>query len=198
MFSTFTGNSRRPRNVNLSGQAGNPFNNTSWTPSAASNATKTVSNAQADREKRQAERHRLQAANQIQRVWRGHQARRQTHDTQRQLFDSLYQDNSPYTIAERVASSYTLLRSFSTTPRLEDRRRLLQFIDDCRHVGLTESPPFRAAPRQTAQFSRIVLDALSTALAEKYVCTSYRNMASIRIFCITRLMNSTGIHSRMS
>lgn len=173
MFSTFTGNSRRPRNVNLSGQAGNPFSNTSWTPSTASNATKTVSNAQADREKRQAERHRLRAANQIQRAWRGHRARQRTYDEQRRSFDNLYQNNSVDAATERVTSSYTLLRSFFTTRRLEDRQRLLQFIGDCRHVGLANSPPFRAAPHQTVQFSRIVVDAINVALAEKYVWTRH-------------------------
>ncbi|KAF4476898.1 putative E3 ubiquitin protein ligase [Colletotrichum fructicola Nara gc5] len=53
MFPTFTGNSRRPRNVNLSGQNLNPFAATSWTPSAGSGASKTVSNAQAERAQRQ-------------------------------------------------------------------------------------------------------------------------------------------------
>lgn len=169
MFSTFTGNSRRPRNVNLSGQAGNPFNNTSWTPSTASSATKTVSNAQADREKRQADRHRLKAANQIQRAWRGHRSRQHTYDSQRRSFDNLYQTNPIDAAPERVTLAYSLLRSFFTARRVEDRQRLLQFLGDCRQVGLADSPPFHATPRQAARFSRILLDALNSALADKFV-----------------------------
>lgn len=166
MFSTFTGNSRRPRNVNLSGQAGNPFSNTSWTPSTASNATKTVSNAQADRERRQAERHRLQAANQIQRVWRGHRARQQTHDTLRRSFDILYQEGACRSIDDRLTMSYTLLRSFYAASRIEDRRRLLQFVRDCRHVGIANSPPVCATPRRRDDFVQLVLDTLNIALAK--------------------------------
>lgn len=169
MFSTFTGNSRRPRNVNLSGQAGNPFSNTSWSPSTASNATKTVSNAQADREKRQADRHRLRAANQIQRAWRGHRSRQHTYDSQRRSFDNLYQTNPIDVASERVTLAYSLLRSFFNARRVEDRQRLLQFIGDCRQVGLADSPPFQATPKQAARFSRILLDALNSALANKFV-----------------------------
>ncbi|ODA79904.1 hypothetical protein RJ55_05501 [Drechmeria coniospora] len=94
MFSTFTGSSKRPRNVNLSGQAGNPFANTSWSPSVASNATKTVSDAQAEREKRQIERRRLKAAGKIQMVWRGHRTRTALAETRRAMFDDIYNSSS--------------------------------------------------------------------------------------------------------
>lgn len=172
MFSTFTGNSRRPRTVNLSGQAGNPFNNTSWTPSTASSATKTVSNAQADREKRQAERNRLRAANQIQRTWRGHQARQQIYEIQRDSFDGLYNVGSNEAVSERLAISFTLLLSFFTARRPEDRRRLSQFVNDCSVVGFADIPPLHASTKRTTRFFQILLEAVNTALAEKYVLIS--------------------------
>ncbi|KAM0525755.1 hypothetical protein ACHAPE_000466 [Trichoderma viride] len=102
MFSTFTGSSRRPRNVNLSGQTSNPFSNTTWSPSAASNATKTVSDAQADREKRQVERRRLKAASQIQKTWRGYRSRSTLKEQRRNDFDLVYKSLSDADAIQRL------------------------------------------------------------------------------------------------
>lgn len=169
MFSTFTGNSRRPRNVNLSGQAGNPFSNTSWTPSTASSATKTVSNAQADREKRHAERQRLRAANQIQRTWRGHRERQQIHEAQRESFDKLYQDGSVDSTPRGLSLSFSLLLSFFTVRRRDDRYRLLRFAQDCSAVEIINTPPFDSSQPRIALFLKMLLEALKTAIAEEYV-----------------------------
>lgn len=130
MFSTFTGNSRRPRNVNLSGSAGNPFANTSWTPAAVSNTTKTISEAQADREKRQLERQRLKAAARIQRIWRGHKVRSQLADHRRAAFDHLYDSAAVGGHTERSQQAFTLLLSFCRPYRSDDLRRLLQYTGD--------------------------------------------------------------------
>lgn len=143
MFSTFTGNSRRPRNVNLSGGAGNPFANTSWSPSAASNATKTVSNAQADRERRHAERQRQKAATKIQKTWRGHKDRTLTANQRRIAFDRLYsaysQDEGPV----RVNLAFTLILAFaSSKPTEDDVRRLVQYAADIESMpGSLPLPP---------------------------------------------------------
>lgn len=67
MIPTFTGNSRRPRQVNLSGRNPNPFAKFG-TPQGSQNA---VANAQQDRLARQQERERLQAVKVIQKTWRG-------------------------------------------------------------------------------------------------------------------------------
>src|ERR1700680_4464473 len=88
MFQTFSGRSRRPRQVNLSGQNLNPFAASSWSPSA-SGTQKTVANAQQEREQRRQERERLNASKRIQRTWRGHRSRRQLADSRRALWDEI-------------------------------------------------------------------------------------------------------------
>ncbi|KAH7175866.1 hypothetical protein EDB81DRAFT_836134 [Dactylonectria macrodidyma] len=151
MFSTFTGNSRRPRNVNLSGQAGNPFANTSWSPSAASNANNTVSNAQADREKRHAERQRLKAVGKIQKTWRGHKARSSLRDFRRASFDELYNSTTAEETTQRLPQAFALLLSFFTCQRNDDVRRLQLYARD------TETVDLRAIAPDTVHQSRVQL-----------------------------------------
>lgn len=127
MFSTFTGSSKRPRNVNLSGQAGNPFTNTSWTPSLASNATKTVSDAQAEREKRQLDRLRVKAACNIERVWRGHRTRRLLGDGWRRQFDDLCRPNATASQDVPPVTAFNLLFAFFSARRSDDVRRASLF-----------------------------------------------------------------------
>lgn len=130
MFSTFTGSSKRPRNVNLSGQVSNPFSNTSWSPSVVSNATKTVSDAQADRERRQAERQRLKAAAKIQKTWRGYRTRSSLKELQRAEFDDIYKSSTESSATGRVALAFKPILSFFTARRADDLRRLSHFIRD--------------------------------------------------------------------
>ncbi|KAL6247478.1 ubiquitin-protein ligase (E3) [Rhinocladiella similis] len=86
MHQSFTGSARRSRQVNLSGrQTSNP-----WAASAKptqTNASSTVAQAQADRLKRQQERERLAAARRIQKLWRGHTARRREKANWRHIWD---------------------------------------------------------------------------------------------------------------
>ncbi|KAL7924694.1 hypothetical protein ACQKWADRAFT_255352 [Trichoderma austrokoningii] len=154
MFSTFTGSSRRPRNVNLSGQASNPFSNTSWTPSAASNATKTVSNAQADREKRQAERRRLKAASQIQKTWRGYRLRSALKEQRRNEFDLVHQSLSNADAFQRLCISFPLLLSFFSAAHAGDMQRLILFINDCNNVSLQQ---LIDASRDTPQLQKLMV-----------------------------------------
>lgn len=84
MFQSFTGNSRRPRQVNLSGRATNPFaafpgGSPSRLSPHAANPESAVANAQRERALRQDERNRQTASRKVQRVWRGHQSRTRTH-----------------------------------------------------------------------------------------------------------------------
>jgi ubiquitin-protein ligase E3 C len=170
MFSTFTGNSRRPRNVNLSGQTGNPFTNTSWSPSNVSNATKAVSDAQADREKRQAERQRLKAASTIQRVWKGHQERRQVCELRRRSFDSIYgagQNNSD--ISNTLPVAFSLLISFFSHRRKDDVARLVRFVRNCSKARLEDIVPPDVHPSRVSLFVRALVDALKVIVIDKYV-----------------------------
>ena len=86
MFQSFTGNSRRPRQVDLSGRSSNPFAaySSPRQSQAAPKSQITVANAQHERLLRQQERDRLNGAKTIQRIWRGHQSRRRTQEKWRQ------------------------------------------------------------------------------------------------------------------
>ncbi|EOD51185.1 putative iq and hect domain protein [Neofusicoccum parvum UCRNP2] len=64
MFQTFTGSSRRPRQVNLSGRVSNPFAQ----PGVGQGSQSAVQSAQQERAQRQRERDRLNAAKRIQRL----------------------------------------------------------------------------------------------------------------------------------
>lgn len=169
MFSTFTGNSRRPRNVNLSGQAGNPFTNTSWSPSAASSANKTVSNAQADRERRQAERQRLKAAGKIQRTWRGHRERSRLAEFRRDEFDHLYVSGSHYQAAARLPLAFNLLLAFFTPRRHDDIRRLLLFARDSQTVDVVEIPPAGTHPSRISRLVHILVQGLNSLVTQALV-----------------------------
>ncbi|KAF4950225.1 hypothetical protein FSARC_13264 [Fusarium sarcochroum] len=165
MFSTFTGNSRRPRNVNLSGSTGNPFANTSWTPSAVSNATKTVSDAQAEREKRQAERTRLKAAGKIQRTWRGHRARAALRESRRAAFDTLYSSESTQSPHERLPEAFNLLVSFFTLRRNDDIRRAICYAYDTESVDLQAIAPSNVHSSRVEKLVRLLLHALDKSLS---------------------------------
>ncbi|EXJ59434.1 uncharacterized protein A1O5_12059 [Cladophialophora psammophila CBS 110553] len=89
MHQSFTGNIRKPRQVNLSGRA--PTNPWAALPKSAqassSAASSTVAQAQADRAKRHQERERLNATKTIQKLWRGHASRREQKSRWRQTWD---------------------------------------------------------------------------------------------------------------
>ncbi|KAF4992214.1 hypothetical protein FGRMN_7345 [Fusarium graminum] len=165
MFSTFTGNSRRPRNVNLSGAVGNPFANTSWSPSAVSNTTKTVSNAQAEREKRQVERTRLKAAGTIQRLWRGHKTRSELRESQRDAFDALYKSESNLSPSERLPGAFTLLLSFFSIRRDDDVRRAVRYAHDTESANLDAIAPVGVHSSRVGQLVRLLLHALDKSLS---------------------------------
>ncbi|KAF4338303.1 ubiquitin ligase e3 C [Fusarium beomiforme] len=165
MFSTFTGNSRRPRNVNLSGAAGNPFANTSWSPSAVSNTTKTVSNAQAERERRQAERTRLRAVGKIQRIWRGYKTRQELKESQRSAFDALYKSGPCQSSYERLPEAFTLLLSFFTLQRNDDIQRAICYAHDTESVNIEAIAPSKVHPSRVGRLVQLTLQALDKSFS---------------------------------
>ncbi|KAL4780914.1 hypothetical protein BJX76DRAFT_360435 [Aspergillus varians] len=91
MFTSFTGNSRRPRQVNLAGRNNNPF---AAYPAGrqnphASGPQNTLAIAQQERLLRQQERDRLGAARVLQRTWRGYRSRKITHGLWRAEWDAI-------------------------------------------------------------------------------------------------------------
>jgi ubiquitin-protein ligase E3 C len=131
MFPTFTGSSRKGRNVNLSGQkAINPFTSTSWSPGGAAGASKTVAHAQAERAQRQQERDRLKAAQRLQKTWRGHRSRRNLRASRRQAVDLLYRAEGPVDVEQRTVEATPLVLSLYQTSSTEDQERLCLLASD--------------------------------------------------------------------
>ncbi|PFH55889.1 hypothetical protein XA68_17443 [Ophiocordyceps unilateralis] len=161
MFTTFTGSSKRPRNVNLSGQAGNPFTNTSWSPSLASNATKTVTDAQAEREKRQLDRQRLKAASNIERVWRGHRTRSLLCDGWRQEFDHICRPTSFASASLPLATVFNLLDAFFSARRPDDVRRAILFAHLSDAVPLEHLVPADAHISRLRNLAAILVQSLN-------------------------------------
>ncbi|KAM3508635.1 hypothetical protein MY11210_006637 [Beauveria gryllotalpidicola] len=187
MFSTFTGNSKRPRNVNLSGAAGNPFANTSWSPSNVSSTTKTISDAQAEREKRQAERQRLKAASRIQRTWRGHNVRSRLADDRRAAFDSLYAAPAPAGNTERLHRSFSILLSFFRPARSDDLQRLLQYaVDAVNVVELGNLWPQHTHSSRIRVLVQIIVCALASASKKRILADEFR----VPLHLATRVLQS--------
>ncbi|KAK8084705.1 HECT-domain-containing protein [Apiospora hydei] len=140
MFSNFTGQSKRPRNVNLSGQRNNPWATPGSAWGSSTGASKTVAQAQAEREKRQRERDELAASRKLQRVWRGHHARRSTKNEHRRQWDQLYHNTESVDVPmsdgdavadpERAREALPLLLSLFEPSLSHDQRRLDQFLLD--------------------------------------------------------------------
>ncbi|OLN85123.1 putative E3 ubiquitin protein ligase [Colletotrichum chlorophyti] len=160
MFPTFTGNSRRPRNVNLSGQNLNPFAATSWSPSAAAGASKTVSNAQAERLQRQQDRDRLRAAGKIQRTWRGHRARRRLRESRRDAFDALYSPSSDLAKHQRLSEALPLLLTIFQPNNSDDVKRLTLFSTELTTTKLECLAPDHLDPPRLARLVQILVEAL--------------------------------------
>ncbi|KAI9863976.1 MAG: hypothetical protein M1824_006014 [Vezdaea acicularis] len=99
MHHSFTGTSRRPRQVNLSGRPANPFASLNSTPGSTIKSPgplSTVASAQQERQRRKQERDSLNAAKLIQRTWRGHRVRQEEKAAWRRAWDGregiLYED----------------------------------------------------------------------------------------------------------
>lgn len=88
MHTSFTGNARKARQVNLSGKHPNPWAKVSGQSSTAIATGQTaVAKAQAERDRRAQDRERLNAARKIQRTWRAHRVRTYQKQTWRAEWD---------------------------------------------------------------------------------------------------------------
>ena len=126
MFPTFTGSSRKPRQVNLSGRSNNPFASQSGQTSSTSQATsQAVLHAQQERLVRQQERERTLAARTVQRTWRGHISRRTTRQIYREEWDRR-EAASQYTCEEEALAQLRLLIRFASPQNDEDVARVTQ------------------------------------------------------------------------
>lgn len=158
MFTSFTGSSRRPRQVNLSGRATNPFaafpGNTPGRPSPhASSPQSAVAIAQQERIQRQRDREKQNGTRVIQRTWRGYRSRKTTYadwrskwdNKERELIDSMDTSVSasgieispalplhrpaPYTTGDECRAQLQLLVQFASPRNRGDVLRLVYFIE---------------------------------------------------------------------
>lgn len=191
MHTSFTGNSRRPRQVNLSGRNPNPWakvsGSTTQTQQPAQNA---ITNAQAERAKRAQDRDKLAAARKVQRVWRGHAARREQKQKWRDEWDRneetrmgqtqssfspaewRYDRSAAYQSEEQVRYQMRLILSFLDAKDAMDRTRLYYFGG-----ALTESWPLTQDPDHAlawnqyfTRLSRIIARALRGSRDSEFNC----------------------------
>jgi ubiquitin-protein ligase E3 C len=154
MHHTFTGNSRRPRQVNLSGRINDPF--AAFSPSRqtphASNPQLAVAIARQERVQRERDREKLSAARVVQRVWRGYISRKSTYGIWRSEWDTAERNltgamevtsgvaagegwtlssrrPTPYATADQCFSQLRLLVQFVSARKSDDVRRLVYFVD---------------------------------------------------------------------
>jgi ubiquitin-protein ligase E3 C len=161
MFPTFTGSSRKARNVNLSGQkAINPFTSTSWAPSAAAGASKTVAHAQAERAQRQQERDRLKAAQRIQRTWRGHRSRRNLRASRRHIIDQIFGEGAPVDVERRTVEATPLVLGVYQASNPEDQHRLCLLARDLLQTKFACFESGAIALPRLEKLARIVVAAL--------------------------------------
>ena len=143
MFQSFTGNSRRPRQVNLSGRNSNPFAAATGTTSQP--LQNAIAHAQQERVLRYQERERLQAAKTLQKVWRGSRSRQDTKLQYKREWDvkeasggsgptkdtgisaTQLQYAIPYTSEEETLAQLRLLAQFASSHKEDDVLRLQLF-----------------------------------------------------------------------
>ncbi|KAL1588951.1 hypothetical protein WHR41_02540 [Cladosporium halotolerans] len=144
MYQSFTGQSRRPRQVNLSGRPSNPF--AAANPSTGPQST--IASAQQERLQRQQQRERVQASGRIQRVWRGHSARRKAFKSWREIWDAAEEQpraNGVYASAEESLSQLNrLLLFFSPKREASDIKRLGWY--GMKQISTSETVPCNDGP----------------------------------------------------
>ncbi|KAJ5157140.1 uncharacterized protein N7482_008240 [Penicillium canariense] len=158
MFQSFTGSSRRPRQVNLSGRTNNPFaafpgSSPGRTTPHATTPQSAVAIAQQERLQRQREREKQNAVRVVQRGWRGYRSRKATYGLWRLEWDNNEREMagasgfmagiegsaddlalashrpSPYATADQCLIQLRLLVQFVSARSREDVLRLVYFVD---------------------------------------------------------------------
>ncbi|KAF2812292.1 E3 ubiquitin-protein ligase NEDD4 [Mytilinidion resinicola] len=126
MFTTFSGSTRRPRQVNLSGRGSSGFGNIG----SGSGSQAALDRAQQERQQRQRERDRLRAAKLLQRAWRGHSTRQGIRKELLQQWDVIedsVEQPQPYASEAEALGQLQRLLNFVQTRNEEDIRRVRHF-----------------------------------------------------------------------
>jgi ubiquitin-protein ligase E3 C len=160
MFQTFSGNSKRARQVNLSGQNTNPFAAAGWGGSA-SGTRKTVANAQQERQQRQQERDRLNAAKRIQRTWRGHRTREELANSRRKVWDESNEElGTSSGSSELVVKQVKLIVAFFNRRHRDDIERLAILCQRIQTFGHEEFLRLPQIQIRLQRLANITLEAL--------------------------------------
>ncbi|KAF2734244.1 hypothetical protein EJ04DRAFT_493776 [Polyplosphaeria fusca] len=164
MFQTFSGSTRKPRQVNLSGRKTHAFGSAGTGTATGSQAA--LDRAQQERAQRQRERDTLKAANTIQRVWRGHSGRKTASEFLRKEWDAAEEPagsayGQPYhSEAEALLQLQKLLR-FARTRSEDDLRRIIHYgsrqMETVERLRVTSTGPW---PLAYFRLQRIVLTVL--------------------------------------
>ncbi|TQS37775.1 hypothetical protein Golomagni_01736, partial [Golovinomyces magnicellulatus] len=159
MFPNFTGSSRRPRQVNLSGQNLNPF-------AAAASTQKTIAHAQHERLQRQLERSRIDAAKKIQKTWRGHKSRQMLSDSRRKQWDELEVYGNHGNSDLLMLAQLRLLLSFCNARRRDDVERIVRMSSKVVESGSEIVITFDGSRSLLLRIATTLLKALETSLLE--------------------------------
>lgn len=138
MYQSFTGNARRPRQVNLGARNNNPF--AAFPPGRQttghnSGIQNTLAVAQQERFLRQQERDRLGATRLVQRAWRGYRGRKNTHSAWRTEWDNTEQERLGASLSFENLTEQTGLDLGAPVPYasaaecLSQLRLLVQFLE---------------------------------------------------------------------
>jgi ubiquitin-protein ligase E3 C len=140
MFTSFSGSTRRPRQINLSGRKTHAFGS----PAGGAGSQAALDRAQQERVQRQRERDTLKAAQTLQRIWRGYSSRQGVADVLRREWDA----------AESGADAATPYGSEEES--LIQLRRLLRFANSRNEDHLQRIRHYGA--RQMATVSKLTLN----------------------------------------
>lgn len=171
MFTTFSGNTRRPRQVNLSGRRTQGFGSTG----SGFGAQAALDRAQQERAQRQREREARLAAQTIQRVWRGHAVRRKVAQELRhrwdaaeetRLNDNISIDGNPYPSEDFALEQLRTLLRFANTRDAEDVERIRRYGERLIQTSTALSiEPRGPWPSAYLRLERLVLTVLDRKVA---------------------------------
>ncbi|KAI9889688.1 MAG: hypothetical protein M1814_005089 [Vezdaea aestivalis] len=162
MFPSFTGSSKKPRQINLSGRNNNPF----LLAGQGDKVQSTVATAQQARAERQKERDRQHSSRLIQRVWRGYRCRECLKDERRRAWDSEESSTSNECATAYISDSTCLrqllgLLRFVSLRRNDDLERFNAFVEKFVATKGSTSILMASSGASTSRFLDLILEAIS-------------------------------------
>jgi ubiquitin-protein ligase E3 C len=194
MFTSFSGNTRRPRQVNLGGRKSHAFGGSTGSGAGSQAA---LDRAQQDRAQRQRERETLKAANTIQRVWRGHCSRRALADHLRQEWDTVEAlPDTPYGSEEEAYGQLQRLLKFAKTRNQGDASRIQRFasrqMQTVQKLGLAAGGPW---PSAYLRLQTITLAIIQRQMKISPSLESYAHFAATLHFLVAQIPAETSQHA---